>query len=120
MGTKTKVRLGLGAVFAGVTAATLAILFVPLVAREFWLPVALASAVFAFIAFAFNSVRWAGPATTGFVLTMMGFNYSRLHATEPDGIAVLVTTLVVNAVIAWVRWGRWGTKRGQPHAIHTP
>ena len=101
--------LWLGAVFAAFTAAQL---LVPLTDREFWRPVVVASTVFAFLAFAFDTVRWALMSVPAFVLTVAGLNYFRIHRRDPAGIAVLVATIVLNGIVLWIRL------RGRQTRVH--
>ena len=95
-----KVMLGLGAFFAGPAAAVL----LPRSERDMWAPVIVGSVVFAYIGFAFGTVRWAVVSVPMFVVSVIGFNYFRLHATEPSGIAVVIATIVGNSILSWVRF----------------
>jgi hypothetical protein len=103
MTLKIKLMLWLGAVFA---AFTCAVVFTPLTQTPLWGPVVIASTVFAFLAVAFGTARWAAISIPGFVLTAIGFSYFRLHAGDPSGIAALVATLIPNVVIGWMRLRR--------------
>lgn len=96
MTLKTKIMLWLGSVFAAFAAA---VLIVPSGGRELWAPVVLASAGFAYFAFAFESVRWAFAAVPAFIATAAGLNYFRAHRDESTGISILIAVIVLNAAI---------------------
>ena len=102
----TKVMLWLGSLFACITADLLILFFTPASGHEFWLQVATGSAAFACIAFSFGTVRWASVAVSGFVPNMIALTYFRFHALEPRGIGVLVVTVALNALVAWMRLRR--------------
>src|SRR5712691_9088813 len=100
MTSKTKVMLWLGAVFASVTIAAL---FGPLFRPEME-TVLIAGTVFTFLAIAFAPTRWWIVAVPGFMLTVMGLQYFRVHRSEPEGLTVLVVTLALNAIVLWFRF----------------
>jgi len=63
----------------------------------------LASIVFASVAFAFGTPRWALGAIARFVPTVSGIAYFRYHPREPLGIAALGVTLAVASTLLWMR-----------------
>ena len=105
MPLKIKAMLWLGGVFAAFTAA---VVLAPASGRGLWGPIVLSSTMFAFLAVAFGSARWALIAIPGFVLAVAGFTYGWLHRGEPIGLVVLVATVAVNLLIVWLRTRKHG------------
>lgn len=70
--------------------------------QKFWPTIVIGTAAFAFMAFAFNPVRWAAVAVPGFALSLLGLNYFRVHPTEPAGLAALAATIVGGSIYVWV------------------
>lgn len=105
MTSKTKLMLWLGAVGIAFTAAEISTL---LVSRD-WAPVVGLSAMFTFMAFAFESAHLASLSAPGFVAMIVVINYVRLHPTDPVGAGALILAVALNLMLLWMkRRGRHG------------